>query len=73
MFLDLKKTYQHGAVPYEALWMVLGKLGLLELLVKFSKSFHPEMEARLQYDRELLDRIELRNGLKQGVLWYPPC
>ena len=50
--------------------MVPEKLGLLEMCVKFFKSFHPEMKAGSRDDKELLDRIEVRNGLRQGCILF---
>ena len=64
VFVDLKKAYD--SVPREDLWTVLGKIGVPEVLLEIIKSFHLEMEARIEVDEELLDRIEVKNGLRQG-------
>ena len=64
IFVDLKKAYD--SVPREALWMALRKSGVPEELVEIVKSFHKAMEARVRVGGELLDEIEVRNGLRQG-------
>ena len=65
VFVNPKKAYD--SVPCEALWSVLGKLGMPEVLLEIIKSFHLEMEARIQVDGKLLDRIEIKNGWRQNV------
>ena len=69
IFVDLKKAYD--SVPREALWMALRKLGVPEVLVEIVKSFHKAMEARVRVGGELLDEIEVRNGLRQGCTMAP--
>ena len=55
----------------EALWAVLGKLGVPERMIESIKSFHHNMEASIRVDEELLDRIEVTNGLRQGCTLAP--
>ena len=69
IFVDLKKAYD--SVPSEALWMALRKLGVSKVLVEIVKSFHKAMEARVRVGGELLDEIEVRNGLRQGCTMAP--
>jgi len=52
-------------VPWEALRMALRKPGVPEQLVQIVKSFHEGMEAKVRVCNELLDDIQVRNGLRQ--------
>ena len=69
VFVDLRKAYD--SVPREAMWRVLKKLGVPEVLVEIVKSFHTDMQARVRVDGELLDDIEVNNGLRQGCTMAP--
>ena len=69
IFVDLRKAYD--SVSREALWEVLGKLGVPERMIEIIKSFHHNMEASIRVDEELLDRIEVKNGLRQGCTLAP--
>ena len=64
VFVDLMKAYD--SVPREALWMAMKKLGVPGHLIDVVKSFHEGMEARVRVGGELLEEIEVRNGLRQG-------
>ena len=65
VFVDLRKTYD--SVPREALWTALKKLlGVPDVLVCIIKSFHTNMRARVRAHRELLEEIEVNNGLRQA-------
>ena len=55
----------------QLLWMVLEKHGVFDLLLEMIKTFHQEIEARSQIDREPLERTEVRNGLRQGCTVVP--
>ena len=59
IFVDLRKAYD--SVPCEALWKVLGKLGVPKVLVNIVRSFHSNMNAQI---RELLEGIRVNNGLR---------
>ena len=63
IFVDLRKVY---SIPREAMWVVLRKLGVPDLLVDIIRSFHTNMKARIRVDGELLEEIEVNNGLRQG-------
>ena len=67
--MDLKKAYD--SVPREALWAALKKLGLPGALVSIIKSFHQNMTANVRVDDELLEGIDVRNGLRQGCTIAP--
>ena len=64
VFVDLKKAYD--SVPREAMWMVLRKMGVPEVLVEIVQSFHSDMKARVR-----LEEIEVNNGLRQGCTMAP--
>ena len=66
IFVDLKKAYD--SVPREALWAALKKLGIPDQLVTIIRSFHENMKVKI---RELLDEIEVENGLLQGCTMTP--
>lgn len=46
--VDLCQAYD--SVPQEAMWMVLRKLGVPEVLVDIVKSFHYHVQARVRVD-----------------------
>ena len=69
IFVDLRKALD--SVPREALWKVLGKLGVPEVLINIVKSFHENMTAQIRLDGELLEGIDVNNGLRQGCTIAP--
>ena len=69
IFVDLTKAYD--SVPREALWVALGKLGVPDQLIDIIRSFHDNMKAKLRLDGELLEEIEVENGLRQGCSMAP--
>ena len=69
IFVDLTKAYD--SVPREALWVALGKLGVPNQLIDIIRSFHDNMKAKLRLDGELLEEIEVENGLQQGCSMAP--
>ena len=69
VFVDLKKAYD--TVPRDALWLALRKLGLPNILIDIIRSFHDNMNARIKVDGELLEEIEVNNGLRQGCTMAP--
>ena len=54
-----------------ALWTALKKLGVPDVLVGIIKSFHTNMRARVRVYGELLEEIEVNNGLRQGRTMAP--
>ena len=69
IFIDLRKAYD--SVPRGALWKVLRKLGVPDVLVNIVRSFHENMTAQIRLDRELLEGIRVNNGLRQGCTIAP--
>ena len=69
VFVDLRKAYD--SVPREALWVALRKLGVPDVMVDIVKSFHSQMKAKVRVDGELLEEIEVENGLRQGCTMAP--
>ena len=58
-------------MPHEALWKVLGKLGVPEVLVNIIRSFHSNISAQIRLDGELLEEIGVNNGLRKGCTIAP--
>lgn len=69
MFIDLKKAYD--SVPRAALWKALQKLGIPESTVALIRSFHEGMKAQVCVNGELLQDIDVDNGLRQGCSMAP--
>jgi len=69
VFVDLRKAYD--SVPRAALWVALEKLGVPKELVELVKSFHDDTRAEVRVDGELLQSIEVKNGLRQGCTMAP--
>ena len=67
-FVDLRKAYD--SVPRQAMWMVLRRLEVPDVLVSLIESFHQDMQARIRLEGELMDPIDMRNGLRQGCLCF---
>ena len=70
-FIDLKKAYD--SVPRSALWLALSKLGVPERTVDLIRSFHENMQDRVQLDGTLSDEINIKNGLRQGCCRHLYC
>ena len=66
VFVDLRKPYD--SIPRVA---IVDKLGVPEDVIILVKSFHEGMKARLRVDSELLEKIEVTNGLRQGYTLAP--
>ena len=69
LFIDLRKAYD--SVPREALWLALVKLGVPESTIQLVRSFHRDMQANVKLDGDILDRIDVGNGLRQGCCMAP--
>ena len=68
-FVDIKKAY--NSVPRSALWIALGKLGVPASTIQLVRSFHIRMKAKICLDGELLEEIDVENGLWQGCCMAP--
>ena len=69
IFVNLKKAYD--SVSREALWLALRKMGVLDILIDIIRSLHDNMNASIRVDGELLEEIEVHNGLRQGCSMTP--
>ena len=69
LFVDLKKAYD--SVPRNALWKVLGKVGVPPTMLQIIKSFHDGMKADVRVGATSTDSIEVKNGLRQGCTLAP--
>ena len=58
-------------MPREGLWTALEKLGIPEEMISIVRSFQENMKARIRVDGELLEEIEVENGLRQGCTMAP--
>ena len=63
-FVDLRKAYD--TVPRRGMWLALKKLGVPEKTVNLVQAFHNNMKAKIRLDGELLEDINVENGLRQG-------
>ena len=68
-FIDLKKAYD--SVPRRGMWLALKKLGVPEKTVNLIRAFHTNMKAKIRLDGELLEDINVENGLRQGCCMAP--
>ena len=48
------------------MWLALKKLGVPEKTVNLVRAFHTNMKAKIKLDGELLEDINVENGLRQG-------
>ena len=69
LFIDLKKAYD--SVPRAAMWKALRKLGVPEPVIELIRSFHQDMQAQIQMNGTLLEKINVTNGLRQGCCMAP--
>ena len=67
-FVDLKA---YDSVPREAMWKVLRRLGVPEVMVNIIQSFHQEMHAKIHLGGKLMDPVDVRNGMWQGCCMAP--
>ena len=68
-FIDLKKAY--NSVPRQAMWLALGKLGVLEQTIESIRSFYEGMRARVRLEGTMLEEFQVQNGLRQGCCMVP--
>ena len=82
VFVDLTKAFD--TVNREALWKVLGKFGCTSSFVDKLRQMHRSMKARVNFNGQLSEELNIDNGVKQGdipaptlfslyltaVLWY---
>ena len=69
LFIDLRKAYD--SVPCAAMWKALGKLGVPEPVIELIRSFHQNMQVQIQLNGNLLEEIDVTNGLRQGCCMAP--
>ena len=53
------------------MWRALDKLGVPAPAIGTIRSFHEDMQARVQISGELLEEIPVENGLQQGCTLAP--
>ena len=70
-FVLVELCTAYDSVPREAMWIALRKPGVPDVLIEIVKSFHSDMKARVRVYGELLDEIEVTNGLHQGCTMAP--
>ena len=82
VFVNLTKAFD--TVNREALWKVLGKFGCTSSFVDKLRQMHRSMKARVNFNGQLSEELNIDNGVKQGdipaptlfslyltaVLWY---
>lgn len=68
VFIDLRKAYD--SVPREALWAVLRKFGVPDVVVDLIESFHSDMTATVRGGAPA-KAISVENGLRQGCVMAP--
>jgi hypothetical protein len=69
LFVDLKKAYD--SVPRNVLWRVLEKFGVPPIMIQIIRSFHDGMQVIVRAGKLHTDRIEVKNGLRQGYTLAP--
>ena len=68
-FVDLKKA--HDSVPRRGMWLALKKFGVPEKTVNLIRAFHTNLKAKISLNGELLEDINVENGLRQGCCMAP--
>ena len=68
-FIDLTKAFD--TVNREALYMALLKIGCPPKLLSLIRSFHQDMKGTVQFDGNLSEPFDIRNGVKQGCVLAP--
>ena len=53
------------------MWLALEKLGIPRKVIQLVRSFHSDMKASIRIEGELLDDINVENGLRQGCCMAP--
>ena len=67
-FVDLTKAFDTVSRP--ALYTVLKNIGCPPLL-NLTKSFHENMTGRIQFDGNVSEKFDMRNGVKQVCVLAP--
>ena len=67
-FIDLKKAYD--SIPRKAMWLALGKLGVLERIIHPTKSFHEDMRARIRIEGVKLEEIRVQMTFDKVAAWH---
>ena len=68
-FVDLRKAFD--SVNREAMYQVLGKLGVPPLMLQTIKGLHDGMKAQVSSEGALSDSFEVRTGVRQGCCLAP--
>ena len=69
VFVDLTKAFD--TVNRDALWKVLLKFGCTPAFVDKLRQLHRSMKARVNFNGQLSDQIDVDNGVKQGDIPAP--
>lgn len=69
LFLDLKKAYD--SVSQDALWHVLGKLGVPAAFINLLRDWNSRRPARVKINGDLTDEFLITKGLPQGDVLSP--
>ena len=70
LFIGLKKA--NDFVPRAAMWLVLAKYEVLDVLISVIRSLHKNMQAGISVEGNLAN-AEVSNSLGQGVFLHPLC
>ena len=68
-FVDLTKAFD--TVSREGLYLALSKIGCPPKLLCLVRSFHQNMKGTVQFDGNLSEPFDIRNGVKQGCVLAP--
>ena len=68
-FVDLTKAFD--TVSREGLYLALFKIGCPPKLLSLVRSFHQNMKGTVQFEGNLSEPFDIRNGFKQGCVLAP--
>ena len=68
-FVNLSKAFD--TVSREGLYVALAKIGCPPKLLSLVKSFHQNMKGTVQFDGNVSEPFDIRNGVKQGCVLAP--
>ena len=64
LFVDLRKAYD--SIPRQAMWKVLAKYGVPQVMINLLRSLHEGMVGQVMVGSERTPQISVNNGLRQG-------